>query len=187
MDYHSMLGFSRNPFSTSPDPESFYRSPEHDEALDRLETAIRFRDGLCVIIGDVGTGKTTLSRVLVQTLLQGPDADRFILQIVTDPVFNSEYQFLRKLCSIFATSPYKNNRSVLDCKTSLKDFLYQQAVADQIVTLLIDEGQKLTPTLLENLRMLLNFETNEMKLVNIVIFGQEELIPSGGRLWAPCH
>lgn len=182
MEYYELLGFHRNPFSTSPDPESFYRSPEHDEALDRLETAIRYRDGLAVIMGDVGTGKTTLSRVLLQTLRQAPDADRFVVQIITDPVFTSEYQFLRKLCELFDVPPYKNNRSALDCKNALKNYLFQMASLDRIVTLMIDEGQKLTPTLLENLRVLLNYETNEMKLINIVIFGQDELIPRLKRL-----
>lgn len=177
MDYFSVFGFDIEPFSNSPDPEVFYRSPGHEECLNLLETAIRYRDGLLVVLGDIGAGKTTLSRVLLRTLQSADDGERFVTQILSDPVFASEFQFLRKLCDVFDTDPVKGNRTALDCKSSIKLFLNDSADQDRIVTLVIDEGQKLTPTIIENLRMLLNYEHNDKKLINIVIFGQDDLTP----------
>ena len=66
MNYYELLGLQREPFSTTPDPYFFYRSPQHQEALERLEIALRLRRGLNLIIGDIGSGKTTLARVLLQ-------------------------------------------------------------------------------------------------------------------------
>ena len=65
MSYYKILGLDKEPFSTSPDPKFFYESKEHKSALYRLRVAIELKRGLSVILGDVGTGKTTLSRILI--------------------------------------------------------------------------------------------------------------------------
>lgn len=173
MQFYEALGFKREPFSTSPDPAFFYRSQEHEDCLQRLEISIRLRRGLNVVLGDVGTGKTTLSRTLLQML--GTE-DNFLFQIVLDPSFKSEFQMLSDLLSMYNIEP--DGRSTLAYKDTLRDFLFEKGVnEDKTIVLLIDEGQKLTPTYIEVLRNLLNFETNEYKLLQLVIVGQMELLP----------
>ena len=68
MSYYKVLGFDKEPFSTSPDPNYFYLSSEHEQALNNTLIELRLRRGLSVILGDIGTGKTTLSRKLIQEL-----------------------------------------------------------------------------------------------------------------------
>lgn len=173
MQFYEAIGFKREPFSTSPDPAFFYRSKEHEECLQRLEISIRLRRGLNVVLGDVGTGKTTLSRTLLQSI--GTD-DSFVIQIVLDPSFRSEFQMLTSLLAMYEIAP--NGRSTLAYKDALRDFLYEKGVNEnKTIVLLIDEGQKLTPTYIELLRNLLNFETNEYKLLQLIIMGQMELLP----------
>ena len=94
MNYYELLGLQKEPFSTTPDPYFFYRSPQHQEALERLEIALRLRRGLNLIIGDIGSGKTTLARVLLQNFA---DEDQFQFFLILDPVFRSEFQFLKYL------------------------------------------------------------------------------------------
>ena len=93
MEYYETLGFFKEPFTITPDPDSFYRSPLHEDGLNRLEIAVRNQEGLCVIIVDVGTGETTMSRILLQSLTQATDRDKFITQMIVDPEFPSEYAF----------------------------------------------------------------------------------------------
>ncbi len=173
MSYFKVLGLEREPFSTSPDPHFFYQSCSHYAALRRLEIAIRLRRGLSLILGDVGTGKTTLSRTLLQTFRNDND---FIFHMILDPSFKSEFQFLLSLVKIFGISP--NFKSTLDFKEALEKYLFQKGVEEnKTVVLLIDEGQKLSPENLELLRTLLNYETNEYKLLQLVIMAQAELLP----------
>ena len=87
MSYFKVLGFEKEPFSTSPDPDFFYLSKEHEAALANILIELRLKRGLSVILGDVGTGKTTLSRKLIQELKDRPD---FIFHIILDPSFESE-------------------------------------------------------------------------------------------------
>jgi len=173
MSYYNILGLEKEPFSMSPDPEFFYRSASHDAAIKRLEIAIRLRRGLNLILGDVGTGKTTLLRALLRVF---QDESDFILHMILDPSYNSEYQFLSTLVRMFGITP--NFKSTLDFKEALEKYLFQKGVEEnKTVILLIDEGQKLTPENLEVLRMLLNYETNEYKLLQLVIMAQTEVLP----------
>ena len=174
MSYYSVLNLKREPFSTSPDPEFFYRSPEHTTALRRLEIAIRLKRGLSLILGDVGTGKTTLSRALFQSF-SGEEND-YIFHMILDPDFKSEYQFLSMLTKMFGVSPFF--RSAIDHRDAIEKYLFQKGAEEKkTVILLIDEGQKLSQPLLEILRTLLNYETNEFKLLQLVIVSQMELLP----------
>lgn len=173
MSYFNALGLIREPFSTSPDPDFFFHSASHTTALKRLEIAVRLRRGLSVIFGDVGTGKTTLLRTLLNAF-QGED--NFIFHMILDPGFKSEFQLLRHLVKMFGIAPDFN--STLDFKEALERHLFQQGVEEnKTVVLLIDEGQKITMESLEALRTLLNFETNEYKLLQLVIMAQVELLP----------
>lgn len=173
MSYFSQLGLRQEPFSTSPDPKFFYHSLSHETALRRLEISIRLRRGLSLIVGDIGIGKTTLSRALFQTFEAEPD---FIFHLVLDPNYKSEFQFLSSLIKMFGISP--GFKSTLDYKEALKDYLFAKGVEEnKTIILLIDEGQKLNPDHLEVLRILLNYETNEYKLLQLVIMSQMELLP----------
>ena len=172
MSYYTVLGLAKEPFSTSPDPAFFFRSSSHIQALTRLEIAIRLRRGLSVILGDVGTGKTTLARTLLASF---PHEDRFSFHVILDPSFGSEYQFLLQLSRLFGLR--EGFKSTLDCREAIEHHLFHSGVVEGNTTVvMIDEGQKLSLEMLENLRTLLNYETNEFKLLQVVIFAQMELM-----------
>ena len=173
MSCYQALGLKKEAFSTSPDPSFFFRSHGHETALRRLEISIRLRRGLSVILGDVGTGKTTLMRALLQEFQA---QEGFIFHMILDPAYDSEFQFLFHLTKLFDVVP--SYRSSLDYKEAIEKHLFQQGVdQEKTVVLLIDEGQKLSASVLEILRMLLNYETNEYKLLQLVILAQMELLP----------
>ena len=174
MSYFKVLGFEKEPFSTSPDPDFFYLSKEHESALANILIELRLKRGLSVILGDVGTGKTTLSRKLIQELKDRPD---FIFHIILDPSFESEEAFLTSLAKNFEIN-ISNDPAVgiVALRESLERFLFQKGVTEnKTVTLIIDEAQKLNESSLEVLRVLLNYETNEFKLIQLVLLGQLEL------------
>lgn len=184
MSYYKILGFEKEPFSTSPDPEFFYLSKEHEAALTNILIELRIKRGLSVILGDVGTGKTTLSRKLIQEL---KSRDDFIFHIVLDPSFDNEYLFLSSLAKNLDIAPSRNifpsafndsqpQATILDLRESLERFLFQKGVTEnRTVVIIIDEAQKLNDNSLEILRVLLNYETNEYKLLQLVLLGQLEL------------
>ncbi len=178
MSYYSLLNLKKEPFSTSPDPYFLYPSVSHKQALQRLEIAIRLKRGMSLILGDVGTGKTTLARALVQSLGQ---EKIFSTYMIFDPLYESEFQFVSYLARLFGIKP--NYRSALDYKEAIERFLFRRCVDEgDIVVLIIDEGQKLNAFSLEMLRTLLNYETNEYKLLQLVIMGQMELLPRVKRI-----
>lgn len=181
MSYHSLLGFSKEPFSTSPDPDFFYLTKEHDMALTNVLIEIRLRRGLNVIFGDIGTGKTSLSRKLIQELKR---RGNMIFHIILNPSFTTERQFLTSLVRNFnielsqgqAEDPLKEE--ILDLRDAIEKFLIEKCIEQkQTVVLVIDEAQQLSLSTLETLRILLNFETNDFKLLQLVLLGQVELYP----------
>ncbi|MDO8525269.1 MAG: AAA family ATPase [Candidatus Omnitrophota bacterium] len=173
MSYYEALGLTKEPFSTSPDPAFFYRSSAHSTAIQRLEIAIRLKRGLSVILGDVGIGKTTMSRALLQTFANDED---YTFHIILDPSYKSEFQFLSSLTKMFGIKP--DARSTLDYKEEIEKYLFRKGVDEnKTVVLLIDECQKLSTPFLEVLRTLLNYETNEYKLLQLVMVSQMELLP----------
>jgi general secretion pathway protein A len=175
MSYYRVLGLNKEPFSTSPDPDFFYESQEHRAALMRLMIEIRLKRGLSLILGDVGTGKTTLSRKLFQMLKERED---IIFHMILDPTFDTEQIFLDSLIRTFKIEIFSLNPTVLDYKEAIKKYLFQKGVEEnKTVVLLIDEAQKLNTLSLEILRVLLNYETNEYKLLQLVLLAQLELLP----------
>lgn len=174
MSYYKALGLQREPFSTSPDPSFFFLSEEHNAALRRLQIAISLRRGLCVILGDVGTGKTTLSRKLSQELRDDPQVN---LHMILNPLFKTEKQFLLHLAAMFHID-VAPKATGLDIVEAIERYLFHQGVeARKTVVLLIDEAQILPNFVLEILRILLNYETNEYKILQLVLLGQLELLP----------
>ena len=172
MEYYKIFGLDREPFSNSPDPELFYPSKRRVEVLHKLEIAIRLKRGLSVVLGDVGIGKTTLCRHLIQALDQDEQAHSHLL---LDPYCTHPREFLEEMYRMFtgeSPSPEETERSL---KEAIQTILYERGVErDELTVLIIDEGQRLQPHSVEILRELLNYETNTQKLLQIVVFGQRE-------------
>ncbi len=178
MSYYRVLGFDREPFSTSPDPEFFYSSRDHDRALTNVLIELRLKRGLSVVLGDVGTGKTTLSRKLVQDLRKRED---FIFHIMLVRSFESRSLFTHSLVKNFGIplQTRAEQPTLTDLREALERFLFQKGVVEnKTVILIIDEAQKLDPMSMEVLRLLLNYETNQFKLLQLVLLGQTELLAS---------
>lgn len=174
LGYYTVLGLDREPFSTSPDPAFFYESREHRAALTRVLIELRLRRGLSLILGDVGTGKTTLSRKLFQLLRERQDT---LFHMILDPAYDTEELFLADLARTFKIE-LRPAVSILDYREAIKAYLFEQGVEHgKTVVLLIDEAQKLNTMSLEVLRGLLNYETNEYKLLQLVLVAQLELLP----------
>ncbi|MBM4042686.1 MAG: hypothetical protein FJ290_29710 [Planctomycetes bacterium] len=171
MDLYSALGLAQEPFSTTADPAFMYASQEHREALLRLQLSLRQRRGLNVIIGDIGVGKTTLCRKLYDEIAR---EDGYVIRVVDDPSFRSEFQFMAYLLHAFGVP--RQGRSGYDFKECFRTFLLDMVEKGQTPILLVDEGQILSPAILEMIRMFLNFETDKFKLLQLVIFAQIELL-----------
>ena len=177
MSYYKLLGLEHEPFSTSPDPNFFFLSAAHRAALYRLRISVRLQRGLCLVLGDVGTGKTTLSRRLAQLLPQdGPIA----LHVILNPYFESDQQFLLALMEAFHLDPPTTSPPPIRVMLSaIERYLFTQGVEQgRTVTLLIDEAQQLTQGNLEILRALLNYETQDTKLLQLILMAQMEFLPA---------
>ncbi|MBI4365825.1 MAG: AAA family ATPase [Deltaproteobacteria bacterium] len=175
VSYYRLLGLEKEPFSTSPDPSLFYQAKDHKAALYRLLIALRLKRGLSLVLGDVGTGKTTLSRRLFQIV--SPDTN-FYFHIILNPIFQSEKAFLAKLAELFCPAILRDGLSTADYLDGIEKRLLEISLKEKKTTvILIDEAQKLDRPLLEILRTLLNFETNEYKLVQFILMSQLDLLP----------
>ncbi|MFC2140132.1 ExeA family protein [Candidatus Auribacterota bacterium] len=173
MSYYKLLNLKKEPFSSSPDPAFLYMSESHKKTFFSTEIAIRLQRGLSVIIGAIGTGKTTLSRKLFQSFNQ---EENFIFHMVLDPSQNSEYQFTLSLARNMGIKT--GTRSIVILKELIEQYLFKKVVEEKnTVVLVIDESQKLSLECLEVLRVLLNYETNEYKMIQVVLLGQIELLP----------
>ena len=173
MNYLSLLDLEKEPFSNSPDPDFFFASNQHMRSLQRLELAIRLRKGLSVALGEVGTGKTTICRRLIRRLGEGDG--KVSVHLFLDPEFASPLEFLAAIAAAFGIGEIHDDSSEREIKEAIKQFLFREGVdQEKITVLIIDEGQKLPGFCLEILREFLNFETNQHKLLQIVIFTQLE-------------
>ncbi len=175
MSYYQILGLDKEPFSTSPDPAFFYESASHKAALYRLQVPIKLKRGMSLILGDVGVGKTTLSRRLFQVLKREENVSSHLM---LNPVYETETEFLTALLKLFRIAPQSGTLSVVESLEVIERFLFEKGVKEnQTIVLLIDEAQRLSPASLELLRTLLNYETNEYKLLQLILMAQMELLP----------
>lgn len=175
--YEEYFGFVQPPFSLTPDPRFLYRSESHDVALQQVWQAIRRKEGFIVLTGDIGTGKTTLCR----TLLEQFDQTTFTALILNP--FLSVEELLREVLLSFGVvsrDALKSGRLATASKheliRTLHDFLLSLVPLHGSAVLIIDEAQHLSTDVLEEIRILSNLETNDQKLLQIVIVGQLNLL-----------
>jgi general secretion pathway protein A len=165
--YEAFYGLSENPFGTTPDPRYLYKSKAHREALAYLAQGVFLKKGFLAVTGEVGVGKTTVVRAFAQTF--GPCLE-------VSFVINTKVDF-REMLFMLLTDFGVEIRS--DMKVTmlaqLNEFLIKRYAENQNPVLVIDEAQNLSPDVLEELRMLSNLETNQQKLIQIVLVGQPEL------------
>ncbi len=168
-----MLNLCREPFSNSPDPGLFFPACRHRHCLQEIELSLRLRRGLNVILGKVGTGKTTLCRQLIRQLGTDPDMET---HLISYPDFTTGADFLKTVEQMVATGPPDPSQRDEEVKEKIKQALFHKGVEEnKTVILVIDEGQNLPGFCLEILREFLNYETNTFKLMQIVIFAQKEM------------
>lgn len=165
--YREFFGLKENPFNVTSDPHFLYLSQKHKAALASLVYGINERKGFIEITGDIGTGKTTLCRALLNEL----DA-RTKTAFILNPRL-PEAQFIRAVVEDFGLMPQKNTK--IDMIRALNQFLIDQLANNYNVVLIIDEAQNLKKSLLEEVRLLSNLETAKDKLFQIVLVGQPEL------------
>jgi general secretion pathway protein A len=172
MDYFSILNLTREPFSNSPDPDYFYHSRQHLDCLQKIELSLHLRRGLNVVIGEVGTGKTTLCRQLIRRFAQHKEMET---HLILDPLFKDGADFLAAVSQLLSGKRPAEGTTDWQVKEFIKHSLFRKGVDQKKTTILIiDEGQKIPVFCLELLREFLNYETNEYKLLQIVIFAQTE-------------
>ena len=165
------LGLCYDPFTTSPDPHFFYPLEQHKRCLNQLEISLRLRRGACLVLGEIGIGKTTLCRVLLKRIASDLSIEPYLL---LTPVSENEFDFIQSLSCLFKLST--EGLSKARCFQRIKDFLFLKGVENnKTVVLIIDEAQKLSLESIEILRSFLNFETNEFKLLQLLLFSQEEM------------
>lgn len=165
--YNQFYGFREPPFNITPDPRFLFFSDRHREAYNHILFGIRERKGFIQITGEVGAGKTTLCRALLDEL--GPN---YVTALILNPCLNPE-QLLRSVLKELGLQPGGADRAA--CLEMLNTFLLEQLTQGNDVVLLIDEAQDLEPELLEQIRLLSNLETDQRKLLQIVLVGQPEL------------
>src|SRR3990167_3474197 len=171
--YESFFGLKEKPFRMTPDPRYFYPSAKHTDALNHMVYERGERRGFVVITGEIGAGKTALSRVLFQKL--DPMTKTAIIrntQLTAKDLITLTLEELE--------IPYRPGSTKMQLINRLNDFLIEQLRQGNNVVLLIDEAQNLKPNVLEEVRMLSNLETETEKLIQIILMGQPEL---KSKLW----
>lgn len=167
--YHDYFGFEQVPFSIAPDPEFLFLGPRHREGLEHLRNGLSGSGGFLLLTGEVGTGKTTLSRAVMEEL-----GDKLVVAFVVNPML-SEREMLATICDQFGIPGRHEKASLKRLTDHLSKFLLASSAVGRHPVILIDEAQHLLPSVLEQLRLLTNLETNARKLLSIVLIGQPEL------------
>lgn len=165
--YRKFFELKEHPFSITPDPSFVFLTVKHEEALSCLLFGIKQKKGFMEITGEVGTGKTTLCRLLLGRL------DKNINSALILNVNLPELQFLEAVITDLGI--HCERRTKICFINGLNDFLLEEASAGRITVLIIDEAQDMKPAMLEHIRLLSNLETEKEKLLQIVLVGQPEL------------
>ena len=167
--YLNYFGLADNPFSIAPNPEYLYMSPRHKEALAHLTFGLRESGGFVMLTGEVGTGKTTVSRKLLQQLPENTQ-----VAMILNPTL-SALELLATICDELKIAYDEEKASLKNFTDLILAKLSQNHQAGLNTILIVDEAQHLLPEVLEQLRLLTNLETNREKLLKVVLIGQPEL------------
>jgi general secretion pathway protein A len=165
--YESFYGFNEKPFTIQPDPDFLFLSNRHSLAYAMLEYGVRNRAGFSVICGDIGCGKTTLLRHLINNL-----GDEITVGIVYNT--HQDMDDLVNWIMLAFDQPYEG-KSYLAQFDAFQQFLIKSYVANKRAVLIIDEAQNLSPKALESLRMLSNINADKDQLLQVILVGQPEL------------
>jgi general secretion pathway protein A len=164
--YTAFYGLREKPFQLSPDPRFLFLAESHREALAHLLFGVEQGEGFICVTGEVGTGKTTLCRTLVQRL--GPGCE---VALIFHPQLSAQ-ELLEAICIEFSLDVAgRSNRELME---GLNRFLLERKQQGRRVLLIVDEAQALGPDALEQIRMLSNLETETSKLIQIILLGQPE-------------
>jgi len=165
--YKEFYKLKELPFNTTSDPDFFFPSSRHEEAFSHLIYGIKSRRGIVVITGEIGTGKTTLCRTLLNRL------DKSVkTALILNPNF-SDLQLLQMIINDLGISYVKKTK--LDLVGAISLFLVEESAQGNNVVVIIDESQSLNVRQLEQIRLLSNLETEKEKLLQIILVGQPEL------------
>ncbi len=165
--YEAYYRLTEKPFNLTPDPKFLYLSDKHKEAFAHLLFGIKNRSGFVMVTGEIGTGKTTICRNLLNQL-----EDDTELAFIFNPALNP-VELMRKINHEFGIDASYDN--TLDLSEVLNAYLLSATAAGKNCVLVIDEAQNLSPSVLEQIRLLSNLETEKEKLLQIILIGQPEL------------
>ena len=165
--YLEYYGLNEDPFSITPNPRFLYYGAKHREALNHMLYGIRARKGFVQITGEVGAGKSTLCRALLSQL-----GNNYSTALILNPILDAD-QLMRAIAGEFGLDARGLDR--LETLSEINLFLLRQVEEGREAVLVIDEAQDLTNELLEQVRLLSNLETDDRKLLQIVLMGQPEL------------
>ncbi len=173
--YEEFFGIKENPFSITPDPRYLYMSKGHQEALAHLLYGIRENGGFVMLTGEVGTGKTSVCRCLLEQLPNAAD-----VALVLNPKLN-ELEFVASICDELGIDYPRETTSLKVLIDRLNHHLLDIHARGRHVVVIIDEAQNLGPEVLEQVRLLTNLETSKKKLLQMILIGQPELNDLIGR------
>jgi general secretion pathway protein A len=165
--YLEFYGLKQAPFDLTPNPRFLFHSGKHREAINHLLYGIRERKGFVQLTGEIGAGKTTLCRALLEQL-----DSRFSTALILNPGLNAS-ELMTAIATEFGLDVKRFDR--LETLAAIGEFLLKQVANGKESVLIIDEAQNLTEDLLEQVRLLSNIETDDRKLLQIVLMGQPEL------------
>jgi general secretion pathway protein A len=167
--YEKFYGFQEKPFSLTPDPKFFYYSKDHIEAIEHLIYGVLEGEGFLMLAGEVGAGKTTISRYLMNKLEY-----KVVTSLILNP-FLDFFSLLQNILRDFGMIPMGEGKEELI--DQLKEYLINDiGPRSKTALIIIDEAQNLTEETMEELRVISNIETDKEKLLQILLVGQEELI-----------
>lgn len=167
MDYLAFFQLDDDPFRLTPDPQYFFPSQEHNEILNSLNYAIEQKEGFSLVVGQPGTGKTTILRILIDHW-----KDKAEIALVMTPRLSPE-EFLQAILEDLNIKLGKKSKN--EMLKTFRDVLIKHSATGKRIIIIVDEAQNVPDDTIEELRLLSNLETEKEKLLQIILMGQPEL------------